>query len=143
MELSEQIFWLSKGIHPATECEMPEWSWTHEPEVKRYLSAIATELLELETDEISQPNSPARKKKNKAKKVKYRTISDKEREELIEKNLKEGRPKRSHFPWTKSEDDAVKAQFEAGKTIGEIAAIQERSAGAIGAKLQNLGLVSE
>ncbi|WP_024304571.1 hypothetical protein [Pseudogulbenkiania sp. MAI-1] len=45
-------------------------------------------------------------------------------------------------PWSEEEESRVKAAFAEGKSIVEIAALHQRSRGAITARLARLGLIS-
>lgn len=145
MELSEQLYWLSNGLHPTTKEKMPNRSLTHLPEVQRYLNALATEILDLEDvgDFVEAVPTPTTKNKSSKKKVKYRTFSAEEREARIAINIEKELPLRSHFPWCLEEDQEVERSFNNGYSIEEIAKEQKRSSGAIRSKLKNLGLIEE
>ncbi len=145
MDLSEQIFLLSKGVNPQTGENMPDLSLSHNAEVKRFLNVLSTELLELEyenslNEDASHSDAPSPTPAKK--KVVYRTITKEQEDALTDKNKRNGLPLRSHFPWTEAEDEIVKLAQASNISIEDIAAQQQRSVASIETKLKNLGLIS-
>ncbi len=147
MELSEQIFLLSKGVNPLSGEDMPDLSLSHNIEVKRYLDVLANELLELEYEvtlsvdaERTEAPSPAPEQQTKKQTV-YRTLTQEQADGLTDKNKRNGKPLRSHFPWTIAEDQQVKSAQASNISIEDIAAQQQRSVASIETKLKNLGLI--
>lgn len=52
-----------------------------------------------------------------------------------------GLPANVGKPWTSSEDEALVAEFHAGKKLGELAVLHQRTQAGIQARLEKLGLV--
>lgn len=123
MRISEQLKLLARGIHPETGEVLEPSSLTHKPESIRVLYELALELATEEKPRKSKPKlSP---------------------EERRQKNLEEGRPARSHFPWEDEEKLALKNLFEKSKNFQQLAEKFERSKIAIAVQLQNQGLLTE
>jgi len=59
------------------------------------------------------------------------------------RNTADGVPLRHGLSWNADEDEALGAEFRAGKAIAAIAAAHERKISAITARLVRLGLITE
>ena len=123
MRISEQLKLLARGIHPETGEVLEPSSLTHRPESIRILYELAFELA---TEE--------RPRKSKQK------LNPEERRQ---KNIEEGRPARSHFPWEDEEKLELKDLFEKSPDLQQLTEKFERSKLAIAVQLQNQGLLTE
>lgn len=122
MSLSEQLRALANGFNPETGEVLNKNSIVNTPEVIRALFTLADEL------------SDSKKNKNK-KKVKLTA------DEKIAKNLQEGKPARSHFPWEEREKELLTSFFKANNNIKEAAQKMERSELAVAVQLEKLSLI--
>jgi hypothetical protein len=104
---------LAHGIDPITGEILPEEAPYNHPEVIR---ALFTVLRETDTKKSAQPN-----KSLKADKPPKKTIEEKQLE-----NLESGRPRNYGLAWSEEHIQQVIADFQANKTIAEIALAQER-----------------
>lgn len=100
---------------------MGESSLTNRPEVICILFTLAEELSALEN--IRKPKLTL--------------------EERRQKNIAEGRPPRSHFPWSEQEKVALTQEFKKNSRIKDLAQLFERSPLAIAVQLEKLTLISE
>ena len=121
--LISQIKLLANGIHPETGEVLPDTSMVHRADVIRTLFALSEELADID--------------RTRAKKPKLSL------EERKEKNIAEGRPPKSHFPWDEDEKRRLAEQHGAGKTLPQISRIFERSSLAVAVQLHKLGLISD
>ena len=121
--LSNHIKVLANGIHPETGELLPESSLVHRPEVIRTLFALSEELADLERPRTKKPKLTP--------------------EERRAKNIAEGRPPRSHFPWEDDERHRLVQEHEAGRTLPQLARIFERSNLAVAVQLHSLGLITD
>lgn len=121
--LSRQLKLLANGVNPETGEVLGEVSLTNKPEVIRMLFLLADEL-----DGAHHHN--AEKKKLTP-------------EERREKNIAEGRPARSHFPWGDEEKAKLAKEFKSTENIDHLAQLLERSRLAIAVQLKNLELITE
>jgi hypothetical protein len=119
--LSEKIKLLANGINPETGEVLDEGSLTNRPDVIRILFALAEELSD----------------KTNSKKPKL-TL-----DERRQKNIAEGRPPKSHFPWGDEEKALLVSEFSRDSDVKRLAALFERSLLAIAVQLQKLELISE
>lgn len=122
MKLSETLKYLAKGINPETGEILESRSITNTPEVIRVLYEISDELSVLEATKEKVKLTPEQKRS---------------------KNLSEGKPAQSHFPWTDNEKDGLAADFKVGVSIEGIALEHERSPLAIAIQLEKLELIDE
>lgn len=123
MTLSSHLKLLANGIHPETGEVLDPASLTSKPEVIRMLFALAEEL--------------APSEKEKAKKPKMTP------DERRQKNIAEGRPPKSHFPWEEDEREQLVREFANNKDVRHLSAMFERSVFAIAVQLQRLNLISD
>lgn len=123
MRLSEQLKLLAKGIHPETGVVLDDSSLTNRPEVIRSLYDLSEELLRLE-----KPKKSIRKREPKVRR---------------EINMSEGKPPKSHFPWSGDEKKLLEETYKSNPNIEQLANSFERSVLAIAVQLQKLGLISE
>ncbi|HHI4957643.1 TPA: hypothetical protein ACP5S6_004579 [Vibrio parahaemolyticus] len=125
--LVEELEILAMGANPSTGEELPEHSVVHTVEGKRILFTLVSELKALE-------NAPKKRKK--------RVLSEVQQKELMEKNIAEGKPPRSHFPWSDGELNQIENAHNQGMTLSEIAKEFQRSKLAIAVQLEKLCLIS-
>lgn len=64
-------------------------------------------------------------------------------DERREKNIEEGRPPKSHFPWEEEEKTKLANDFKSLADIGALSSRFERSPLAIAVQLQRMELLSE
>lgn len=114
---------LANGINPETGEVIDDKSLVHKPEVIRILFALSEELSEQEG--------------TKAKKSKITP------EERRKKNIEEGRPARSHFPWEATEQENLVREFSKNQDVRYLSSLFERSVLAIAAQLRRLNLISD
>ena len=122
MKLSETLKYLAKGINPETGEILESRSITNTPEVIKVLYEISDELSVLEATKEKVKLTPEQKRS---------------------KNLSEGKPAQSHFPWTDNEKDGLAADFKVGVSIEGMALEHERSPLAIAIQLEKLELIDE
>lgn len=108
MDLVDILKNLANGINPETGKKLPTKSITHKTETIRILFALIDELNTADCNE-----KPVKKKASKPR------VDD---EEKIQKNLAEGKPKRSHLYWSDEEQEKVCSMFGAGASVEAIAA---------------------
>ncbi|WP_281558898.1 hypothetical protein [Thalassomonas sp. RHCl1] len=125
--LTDELEALGMGVNPSTGEELPAFSVVHTAEGKRILFTLITELIAL--------NSLPKKRKK-------RVLTKQQEVELKEKNIKEGKPARSHFPWSDDELSAIENMFNENSNMSEIAKEFERSKLAIAVQLEKLKLIS-
>jgi hypothetical protein len=123
MRLSEQLKLLAKGIHPETGELLDEGSLTNRPETIRLLYDLSEEILQYE----------------KPKKTKQKI----QPEERRQKNIADGKPPKSHFPWNDQEKNMLKEAFRSNPNVEQLAHSFERSILAVAVQLQKLALISE
>jgi hypothetical protein len=123
MRLSEQLKLLAKGIHPETGEVLDEGSLTNRPEAIRLLYDLSEEVLQYEGP-----------KKSKQKL---------QPEERRQKNISDGKPPKSHFPWSEEEKKMLKEAFKNKPDVELLANRFERSILAVAVQLQKLALISE
>ncbi|TVQ57209.1 MAG: hypothetical protein EA366_08965 [Spirulina sp. DLM2.Bin59] len=121
MSLINQLKLLANGINPKTGEVLGEKSLTNRPDVIRILFALAEELSSLENGSKSKLTPEDRR----------------------QKNIMQGRPPRSHFPWSDQEKAALASEFKNNPRIKDLAELFERSPLAIAVQLQKLMLISE
>lgn len=170
MTLSDQLKALANGINPDTGELLPPHSVVNRPDAIRLLFALAEELAQahpqgysaaqssghhpvyLPTNTQSQP-SFQQNPDDPAIMVSFRDIpylsakmaDDKPRltpDQRRQKNLAEGRPAKSHFPWTEAEQEELATAFRQGQTVEQLTHIYERSALAIAAQLAKVSLIT-
>jgi len=123
VHLSEQLKILAKGINPDTGELLDGESVVNTPEAIRLLFSLSDELADYEKP---------KKRKNKLTP-----------EERRNKNISEGRPAKSHFPWSEEERAELTSQYTKNSNISELAKQFERSKLAIAVQLEKAGLISE
>lgn len=123
MRLSEQLKLLAKGIHPETGELLDESSLTNRPETIRLLYDLSEEILQYE----------------KPKRIKQKL----QPEERRKKNIAEGKPPKSHFPWSDEEKNMLKEAFRSNPNVEQLAYKFERSILAVAVQLQKSALISE
>ncbi len=123
MTLSGQLKLLANGISPETGEVLDEGSLTHRPDVIRILFALA--------EELSGTNNPNPKKPKLTP------------DERRQKNIADGRPQKSHFPWSDEEKDSLASEFSKNPSIKNLAKLFERSPLAIAVQLQRQRLILE
>lgn len=121
MNGAEMLRALANGINPETGEMMAPDSLTNKPEAIRILFALADELITVS---------------EKPKKAKLTP------EERQQKNIAEGRPAKSHFPWTEEEKLALEQEHSSGRNIDELSAKFERSSRAVAIQLEKMGLIT-
>jgi hypothetical protein len=118
---------LGQGINPTSGRDLPSSSVVFTGEGQRVINALCEEFTAKEV--------------LKAKKDK-RSLTPLQANELQQKNLANGRPARSNFPWSEQELSQLEHLHNEGMTIGEIASECERSKLAVAIQLEKLCLVS-
>ncbi|WP_196597920.1 hypothetical protein, partial [Aliivibrio fischeri] len=112
---------------PNTGEDLPKSSVVHSIEGKRILFTLVSELKVLD----SLP-----------KKRKKRILSEAQQKALMEKNIAEDKPARSHFPWSDEELNQIENEYNLGATLSDIAKEFQRSRLAIAVQLEKLCLIS-
>lgn len=64
-------------------------------------------------------------------------------DERRQKNISEGRPPKSHFPWEEEEKEKLAREFTNNRDVRHLSTMFERSVLAIAVQLQKLNLLSE
>lgn len=123
MDLSQQLKILAKGINPDTGEVLEANSVANTPDAIRLLFSLAEELADYEKP---------KKRKNKLTP-----------EQRREKNISEGKPPMSHFPWVEEEKEKLVQEFKNNNDISTLANIFERSSLAIAVQLGKLSLLTE
>jgi hypothetical protein len=121
MNTSTALRALANGVNPDTGELLPCSSVAQFPETIRLLFTLSEEL----TD-----------KPEKSKKAK---LSPQERQE---KNIAEGKPAKSYFPWSEEEKRQLESDYEAGKSVEELGAELGRSVRAVAIQLEKVGLLT-
>lgn len=121
--LSSQIKLLANGINPETGELLPDTSVVHRADVIRTLFALSEELADIDRPRPKKPRLTL--------------------EERREKNIAEGRPPKSHFPWEEDEKRRLAVEHNAGKALPQLSRLFERSNLAVAVQLQKLGLISD
>jgi hypothetical protein len=122
LNLSEQVKILAKGINPDTGELLDSKSIANSPDGIRFLFSLAEELSDYEKP---------KKRKNKLTP-----------EQRIEKNIKEGKPPKSHFSWEDEEKEKLKEIYSTSQSIELSATELERSVLAIAVQLEKLSLIT-
>ncbi|MBB1202267.1 hypothetical protein EGM70_18480 [Enterobacteriaceae bacterium 89] len=121
MTISATLKALANGINPETgEC-LSSCSVANKPEAIRLLFMLSQELAE----------EPEKQKKAKLT-----------AEERQQKNLAEGRPAKSYFPWTEEERGLLEQCHSAGHSVEQLSVKFERSVRAVAIQLEKMGLIS-
>lgn len=123
MRLSEQLKLLAKGIHPETGEVLDDGSLTNRPETIRLLYDLSEEIFQYE----------------KPKKSKQKI----QPEERRQKNISEGKPPKSHFPWSDEEKKMLEEAYKNNPDVEQLANRFERSILAVAVHLQKMALISE
>lgn len=121
MTISAMLKALANGVNPDTGEFMASGSVTNQPEVIRMLFMLSDELAE----------GP-----EKQKKVRLTA------EERQQKNIAEGRPAKSYFPWTDEERGLLEEHFRANDSVELLSIRFERSMRAVAIQLEKMGLIS-
>ncbi|AIR60135.1 hypothetical protein RJE46_23645 [Cedecea neteri] len=121
MKISAMLKALANGVNPETGEVLGAESTANKPEAIRMLFALAEELLV----------SPEKPKKSR--------LTPEERQQ---RNLAEGRPAKSHFPWAEEEKQILAERFEQTGTIETLGDEFERSPRAVAIQLEKMGLIT-
>ncbi|MCT4707514.1 hypothetical protein MUA04_06790 [Enterobacteriaceae bacterium H11S18] len=111
---------LANGINPDTGELLSRSSVAHAPDMIRQLFALSEEFAQ-------QP--PEKKTK----------LSPEERQQ---KNIAEGKPAKSFFPWSDDEKQLLEAHYRAGKTPEVLSQEFCRSVRAVAIQLEKMGLIT-
>ena len=111
---------LANGINPDTGELLSRSSVAHTPDMIRLLFALSEEFVQL----------PEKKK------VK---LSPEERQQ---KNIAEGKPAKSFFPWSDEEKCQLEEYFRQGKTPEMLSREFQRSVRAVAIQLEKMGLIT-
>ncbi|CAI1184966.1 Uncharacterised protein [Serratia quinivorans] len=122
MNTSTLLRALANGVNPDTGELLKPASMASSPEAIRLLFALAEEF-QSETE---------RQKKTKLTP-----------EERRQKNIFEGRPAKSYFPWDEEEKLRLQESHAAGMTLEIMSSEFERSTWGIAVQLQKMGLITE
>lgn len=123
MSIVQSLIALANGVNPETGEILPESSVAHSAEAIRLLFTIAHEL-----DNKSAKTRPAKPKL---------TL-----EEKRQKNLDEGKPARSHFPWSEDEINQLINTYRETQNIESVALKHERSPLAVAAQLGKANIIT-
>jgi hypothetical protein len=121
MNICAMLRTLANGSNPETGEMMAPGSLANKPEAIRMLFALADEL-------IAEPE-----KQKKAK------LTPDERQQ---RNIAEGRPAKSHFPWTEEEKSTLEQEHLSGSNIEDLSMKFERSSRAVAIQLEKMGLIT-
>lgn len=121
--VSSQIKLLANGINPETGEVLPETSLVHRADVIRTLFALSDELADIDRQRTKKPKLTP--------------------EERRAKNISEGRPPRSHFPWDEDEKQRLALEHKSGRTLLQLSRLFERSRLSVAVQLHSLGLFSD
>lgn len=123
MTLSRQLKLLAQGIHPETGEILDKNSAANSPDAIRLLFTLAEEF-------AGSPKPAAKTPK----------LTPAERRQ---KNITEGKPAKSHFPWDEEEKNRLLQEFARESNVEHLAAVFERSPLAIAVQLHKAQLISE
>jgi hypothetical protein len=112
---------LANGVNPDTGELLNRSSVAHAPEMIRMLFALAEEM----------QGSPETVRKTK--------LSVQERQQ---KNIAEGKPAKSYFPWNDDEKRQLEEEYSVGKTIEVLSIEFGRSERAVAIQLEKIGLIT-
>ncbi len=121
MNISAMLRALANGVNPETGEVLSSGSVANKPEAIRMLFTLAEELIA----------EPEKQKKSK--------LSPEERQQ---KNIAEGRPAKSHFPWTEDERHLLEESYNQNNSIEALSTQFERSARAVAIQLEKMGLIT-
>lgn len=123
MDFIEKLKILANGINPETGEVLGRHSLTGKPETIRILYSLADELSLTYTSKVSKTKLSPQEKKAK--------------------NIAEGKPEKSHFPWEEAEKVQLIKKFKAGISIEKLSVIFKRSPLAVAAQLHKLEFITE
>ncbi|WP_435928387.1 hypothetical protein [Dryocola sp. BD613] len=121
MNISAMLRALANGINPETGEILFSGSVANKPEAIRMLFTLAEELAA----------EPEKQKKSK--------LSPEERQQ---KNIAEGRPAKSHFPWTEEERHQLEESYSQNSSVEALSTQFERSSRAVAIQLEKMGLIT-
>lgn len=121
MKILAMLKALANGIHPETGEILTAESTANKPEAIRILFALIEEL----------SATPEKQKKTKLTP-----------EEKQQRNLAEGRPAKSYFPWTEEEKVILAERFGQSEAIEALGDEFGRSARAVAIQLEKMGLIT-
>jgi len=116
---------LAKGIHPETGELLPPHSIVHTPDAIRLLFALAEEFKGTNFNSVKRH-------------ARVKLTPDERRE----KNRAEGKPANAYLPWSEEEKQTLVVHFRQGCSIGELAALCERTPRSIAIQLEKLALIT-
>lgn len=114
---------LANGINPETGELLPRSSVAQAPESIRLLFALSEEFA----------GAPQGQKDKKAK------LSPAERQQ---KNIADGKPAKSYFPWDEAEKLLLEQRYSSGQAIELLGGDFGRSARAVAIQLEKMGLIT-
>ncbi|WP_425267209.1 hypothetical protein [Buttiauxella warmboldiae] len=112
---------LANGVNPDTGELLSRSSVAQTPEMIRMLFTLAEELVDVSA------------------KIKKTKLSLHERQQ---KNIAEGKPAKSYFPWSNEEKLQLAEGYTAGKTVEALSLELGRSGRAVAIQLEKLGLIT-
>lgn len=121
MNISAMLKALANGVNPETGEFMSAASIVNQPDAIRLLFTLSDEMAD----------EPEKQKKGKLT-----------AEERQQKNIAEGRPAKSYFPWTELEKGLLEERFRADETIEVLSLKFERSIRAVAIQLEKMGLIT-
>lgn len=121
MNISAMLKALANGVNPETGEFMSAGSIVNQPDAIRLLFTLSDEMAD----------EPEKQKKGKLT-----------AEERQQKNIAEGRPAKSYFPWTELEKSLLEERFRADETIDVLSVKFERSIRAVAIQLEKMGLIT-
>ncbi len=123
MNTSTLLRALANGVNPDTGELLSRASAAQAPEMIRMLFALAEEMMDTPEPE----------------KVRKTKLSLHERQQ---KNIAEGKPAKSYFPWSEEEKRQLEDDYSVGKTIEALSIDFGRSGRAVAIQLERLGLIT-
>lgn len=122
MSMVQSLIALANGVNPETGEILPESSVVHSAEAIRLLFTLAHEL---DSQPVKKPKKPK--------------LSS---EEKRQKNLAEGKPARSHFPWSEDEINQLIDSYRETPNIETVASKYERSPLAVATQLAKANIIA-
>ncbi|MEL4016531.1 hypothetical protein [Dryocola clanedunensis] len=120
MNTSVMLKALANGINPDTGELLPRTSIAHAPDLIRQLFTLAEEFIQRPTEKKTRLTP----------------------EERQQKNLAQGKPAKSFFPWSEDEKQRLEADYRAGKTPEMLSHEFCRSVRAVAIQLEKMGLIT-
>lgn len=121
MNISAALKALANGVNPETGEFIASGSIVNQPDAIRLLFTLSDELAE-EPEKLKRGKPTA--------------------EERQQKNIAEGRPAKSNFPWTEQEKMQLEAEFRENTSLDVLSLKFGRSERAVAIQLEKKGLIT-